>query len=89
MFFADFSAMDLFPLAPNRRQPAARVTATAFDATVRPSVLSNRAKLLYAQVHMPVRRRSVVVYDVMGVGLFHFWIFRKTLVQDPDALGVG
>jgi hypothetical protein len=32
---------------------------------------------------------SMVVYDVMGVGLFHFWILRKILVQDPYALGVG
>jgi hypothetical protein len=32
---------------------------------------------------------SMVVYDVMSVGLFHFWILREILVQDPYALGVG
>ena len=31
----------------------------------------------------------MVVYDVMGVGLFHFWILREILVQDPYSLGVG
>lgn len=31
----------------------------------------------------------MIVYDVMGVGLFHFGILRKILVQDPYALVIG